>query len=85
MAKRTRFSLTHKSITLFGVIGVLLANGLLSPGCQNPFLNTNAAAVSPPTFSPAGGVYGTDQEITIETSTSGAAIHYTLIKGGVEG
>jgi alpha-tubulin suppressor-like RCC1 family protein len=36
------------------------------------------AGTAPVTFSPTGGAYSTAQEVTLQTVTSGAVIHYTL-------
>lgn len=39
---------------------------------------TYAITASAPTFSPAGGSYGTAQQVTLSSSTPGATIHYTI-------
>ena len=53
-----------------------LACILFLTACPNPFLKV-VAAIAPPTISPGGGVFGTDQSVSLSTSLSGAAIYYT--------
>jgi hypothetical protein len=49
----------------------------------NPFEDTYNPTpagnqVFTPTFSPAGGTYNSDQDVTIACGTGGVAIHYTM-------
>lgn len=55
---------------------VLLIVANLLSGCTNPVLHVATPLVSPPSFSPGGGVFGTDQSVTLSTA-AGTTIYYT--------
>ena len=44
---------------------------------QRPYLINLPGGAATPTFSPAGGTYGSAQAVTISDTTAGATIHYT--------
>ncbi len=39
--------------------------------------NSSSSAVAKPSFSPAGGVYESDQRVTLSSATAGAAVYYS--------
>jgi hypothetical protein len=66
-----------KTISGYPVITLsVLAIAFVLARCPNPAPPT-LDQVGAPTFSPAAGVYGGDQSVTIGCSTSGATIYYT--------
>lgn len=59
-----------------GAPGGIYITNIGSAGSTITF-TVSSNVVSAPTFSPGGGVYNTNQTVTIGCSTSGATIHYT--------
>jgi len=51
--------------------------GMTDSTVTSATFNINYGQVSTPQFTPIGGSYSTDQNVTISCSTSGATIHYT--------
>lgn len=67
-------------IGMLPILSIIAAMLLLS-SCVNPLLKLTSASVTPPSVSPAGGVYGTDQTVTLSGAVSGATIYYTVTNG----
>jgi hypothetical protein len=60
-----------------GINAIAYATGMTDSTVASATYTITSPAVATPTFSPAAGVYGTGQTVTISTSTSGASIRYT--------
>src|SRR5450631_1211631 len=63
-----------KILSAMCIMGVFFAINGCGGGISEITPNQSAAS---PTFSPSAGTYSTDQAVTIQSVTTGAAIHYT--------
>ncbi len=58
-------------------IKAIAIDGVLTDSAVSTGLFTINGAVATPTFSPVAGTYGSAQDVTISTATSGASLFYT--------
>ena len=56
------------------VIALICLVGVALVACTDPFLGGAKNSVTPPSFSPGGGVFGTDQSVAL-SAPSGATIY----------
>ena len=63
--------------TAMTIKAIAIATGYAISGTGSASYTINYGAAATPTFSPVGGIYTSDQSVTISTTTSGATIYYT--------
>lgn len=65
------------AIAATATLKAIAIDGVLADSAVTSGTYTINGAVATPTFSPVAGTYGTTQNVTITSATSGAAIYYT--------